>query len=286
MDHGTGTARQTRLMRSGLDAAVDVARGLGFGAGEPVLIQETNNTVVWLAPHPVIAKVATRAESAEDLIREHQVATALDRLGAPVGAPVKGFSPIQHQSTGFVVTLWQRLPHDPDAEASAREVGRSLSSVHEALSRCGVPLPSFQAGIERARRALADDRQISTLSQDDRTFLRDAFDALMDELAVHSFEQRALHGEPHDGNYLLTDAGLRWIDFESACWGPVEWDLAFVASEACEAFPGVDRDLLQLLRTLNSAHVATWCWSRYQLPEMRWRAQRHLNVVQMWRTPR
>jgi len=189
-----------------------VARRLGFRATEPALIQETNNTVVWLGPDPVIAKV------------------------------------------------------------------------HAALLRCGVALPSFQAGLERARRALSDDRQMSALRETDRTLLRRAFAALTDALASRDFSERPLHGEPHDGNYLLTQPGLRWIDFEAACRGPVEWDLAVLSSDVCAAFPDVDLELLELLRILNSARVATWCWSRYQLPEMRWHERHHLSVVRRsWR---
>ena len=40
-------------------------------------------------------------------------------------------------------------------------------------------------------------------------------------------------------------------------------------------FPEADTRLLNLLRTLNSARVATWCWIRADVPEMR-RLARHL----------
>ncbi len=75
--------------------------------------------------------------------------------------------------------------------------------------------------------------------------------------------------------------GLRWIwiDLEGACRGPQEWDLAFLSADACTQFPDIDHELLKLLRTLNSARVATWCWARYQHPDMRWHAHHHLEVV-------
>lgn len=37
-------------MKPAFHAAVDVAEGLGLIVGEPALIQETNNTVLWLQP--------------------------------------------------------------------------------------------------------------------------------------------------------------------------------------------------------------------------------------------
>jgi hypothetical protein len=44
--------------------AVESGRHIGLTISDPVLVQETNNTVVWLYPEPVIAKVATRREAA------------------------------------------------------------------------------------------------------------------------------------------------------------------------------------------------------------------------------
>jgi Ser/Thr protein kinase RdoA (MazF antagonist) len=272
-------------MTPGSRAAVDVAEQLGFAVEEPVLIQETNNTVVWLRPHAVIAKVATRPESIDGLLLEHGVASALDRLGAPVAAPLPEVSPVRHPHTGFVVTLWQRLDHDPNPQPSGSTVGRSLRSLHDALSACDVELPNFRDGLERTRRALFDDRRISALRSADRTFLRTAFEALVADVEKRTLTERALHGEPHDSNFLLTSAGLRWIDFEATCRGPLEWDLAFLGADACTQFRDVDNELLNLLRTLNSARVATWCWVRYQYPDMRWHAHHHLEVVrQNWPT--
>lgn len=266
-------------MTPGCRAAVAVAKQLGFDVDEPVLVQETNNTVVWLRPHAVIAKVATRPEGVEGLLLEHRVASALDRLGASVAAPLPEVSPVRHPDTGFVVTLWQRLDHDPNPQPSGSTVGRSLRTLHDALSACDVELPNFRDGLERARRALSDDCRISALRSADRTFLRTAFESLVADVEGRTLTERALHGEPHDGNFLVTRAGLRWIDFEATCRGPLEWDLAFLAADACTQFPNVDNELLNLLRTLNSARVATWCWDRYQHPDMRWHAHHHLEVV-------
>lgn len=258
---------------------MDVFAELGHRINAPKVIQETHNTVVWLRPHPVIAKVATRRDDAVDLVREHRVVTVLDRLGADVAPAIPGVVPMRHSPSGYLITLWRRLEHDPDAATPAELVGASLADLHIALSRCEVELPSFRAGLHRARRALSDDGLMRALSAPDRAFLRAAFDSLMAELDRHRVVNRNLHGEPHDGNRLCTPLGLRWIDFEAACRGPLEWDLAFMAEEACAAFPQVDFELLALLRALNSARVATWCWLRARFPEMRWHGQHHLAVV-------
>lgn len=198
--------------------------------------------------------------------------------------PLPGVFPLRHPATGFVVTLWRRLVHDANAQAAGPGVGRSLICLHEALSVCGVLLPSFRVGLEGARGALADDRRVAALSPANRAFLRAAFDDLLAELADRTLTERALHGEPHDGNRLLTPSGLRWIDFEAACCGPLEWDLAFLPADARGAFGEVDLELLELLQTLNSARVATWCWIQARFPQMRWHGEHHLEAVRMrWR---
>ncbi|MHB8498754.1 MAG: hypothetical protein ACYDES_12360 [Acidimicrobiales bacterium] len=71
-------------MTLGLSAALEVGLQLGVDSDDPLVLQESNNTVVWLRPHPVIAKVGTRADGAEGIVREHEVATALCSVGAPV----------------------------------------------------------------------------------------------------------------------------------------------------------------------------------------------------------
>jgi Ser/Thr protein kinase RdoA (MazF antagonist) len=263
----------------GRRAAIDVANQLGLILDEPLLIQETNHTVVWLRPFPIIVKVGTRGDSAEALIREHDVASALAVRGAPIAPPLPGVGTMRDRETGLVVTLWSRLDHDPNAQADGPIVGQSLSRIHEALDGCDVALPSFRDGLERTRIALFDDLRITALSPVDRAFLRAAFTDLMSRLDERTFPEQPLHGEPHVGNYLLTPTWLRWIDFEDACRGPVEWDLAFLPADGVATFKDVDVDLLALLQTLNSARVATWCWVQARFPEMRRHGEHHLALV-------
>jgi hypothetical protein len=270
----------------GYRAAVEVAEELGLTLDRPLLIQETNNTVVWLRPYPIIAKVGIHFYSADTLVREHDVASALAETEAPIARPFPGTAPVRHSETGFIVTLWNRLDHDPDAEADGPAVGRSLAKIHEALEHCDVALPSFRSGLEHARGALFDDFSVAAADPDDREFLRAAFTDLFGQVDDHTFTAQALHGEPHTNNYLVTARGIRWIDFEDACRGPLEWDLAFLPIDGVAVFQDVDPDLLALLQTLNSARVVTWCWVQDRFPEMRHHGEHHLAVVRKrWPNP-
>jgi hypothetical protein len=259
-------------------AAERVASRLGYRANDPLVIQETNNTVVWLRPHAVIAKVGTRQHSAASLSREHAVAASLPP-DAPIARPISGIEPALDEESGFVVTLWERLENDLRAVLDPRDIAGSLRELHAALRRYRGELPSFLVGVDFAREVLANDEAMEALDEGDRSFLRAAFDQLRDAARRYEYIDLPLHGEPHDRNLLLTPAGPRWIDLEAVCSGPLEWDLAFLPEPAVEAFPEVDVHLLQLLRALNSARVATWCWSRPQFPELRWHAEFHLDRV-------
>ncbi len=144
---------------------------------------------------------------------------------------------------------------------------------------CGVDLPDFREDLRLARAALEDDSNLVALASADRDLLRQVFDTLLPDLHAREFRGRPLHGEPHDGNRLVTADGIRWIDFEKSCRGPLEWDLAFLPGEACEGFGDIDEALLDLLSLLNSARVATWCWVQARFPEMRWHGEHHLAIV-------
>jgi thiamine kinase-like enzyme len=72
--------------------------------------------------------------------------------------------------------------------------------------------------------------------------------------------EQLLHGEPHPGNVLSTQDGLMFVDLETCCRGPVEFDLAHAPEEVGEHYPGVDRDLLRQCRILVLAMITTWRW--------------------------
>ena len=74
--------------------------------------------------------------------------------------------------------------------------------------------------------------------------------------------EQLLHGEPHPGNVLTTKNGLLFIDLETCCRGPVEFDLAHAPEEVGEHYPGINQDLLRECRILVLAMITTWRWDR------------------------
>lgn len=84
---------------------------------------------------------------------------------------------------------------------------------------------------------------------------------MFEELHAFHFVVHPLHGEPHfDGNVLRTAEGPVFIDFEAACTGPKEWDLAALPREVATFYPPINTALLEVLELTRSLCVATWCW--------------------------
>ena len=68
----------------------------------------------------------------------------------------------------------------------------------------------------------------------------------------------------------MTEEGVRFIDFETACVGPLEWDLAHVTDEAVSAYPAShDPRVLELCRVVVSVKTAARCWARCEHADLR-----------------
>jgi Ser/Thr protein kinase RdoA (MazF antagonist) len=275
----TSTTEQRVREPEAVDAARRVGARFRYTSEEPVLIQETNNSVVWLRPHAVIAKVGKWTDSEVALIKEHAVASALTAVGAPVASPIAAIGPTHDRATGFIVTLWERLETANGLRATPEEIAGSLRELHAGLARYGGDLPAFEAALDLAEAALWDDHVMQALPADDRTLLRRAFERRRAEVRTRGYREQPIHGEPHEGNLLLTERGLRWIDLEETSVGPLEWDLAFLPDQVSGLFPEADAELLAILRTLNSAVVATWCFARSEFADMRRHGEHHLKRV-------
>jgi hypothetical protein len=134
--------------------------------------------------------------------------------------------------------------------------------------------------VAAAESLLTNRDQTPALLDADRTLLVETLrDARQAGLGRMTGEQ-LLHGEPHPGNLLDTSEGLLFIDLETCCHGPLEFDLAHVPEDVSLRYPGLSPVLLQDCRRLVLAMVAAWRWDvRDEFPNGRRHGQHILRLL-------
>jgi Ser/Thr protein kinase RdoA (MazF antagonist) len=153
---------------------------------------------------------------------------------------------------------------------SPADYANALERLHAGMRKLDVPTPHFTDRVESAQQLVASRDHTPALADADRELLSNALRRLRRAIDERRPAEQLLHGEPHPGNVLATKNGLLFIDLETCCRGPVEFDLAHAPEEVSEHYPGVDRDLLRECRILVLAMIATWRWDRGdQLPNGR-----------------
>nr|MDQ3822129.1 hypothetical protein [Actinomycetota bacterium] len=262
-----------------LSAAVEAAARHGLESPSPRILADWNDTIVHLAPHAVVARVATSWvawDKEATYRREIAVAAHASARGGPLVRPSALLAPGPHRARGHVLAFWELLTPEAEAEVEAAEAGRALRAFHEAVADFDEPLPRLDARLERATAAA---KALRNVERPDRALLASMV-ARGRKALRRAGTRHVLHGGPHLSNLLPTAEGPRWIDFDTVCRGPLEWDVAHLPPDAAAAFPEVDPELLAVCRPLVSAEVATWCWHSFgRAPEVDEAARFHLERV-------
>ena len=171
-------------------------------------------------------------------------------------------APRVYERDGFVVTLWTYYePATPRAVSPADYAG-ALARLHAGMRTLAIPTPHFMDRVAQAQQLVASRDHTPALADADRDLLGDTLRSLRRAIGERGAAEHLLHGEPHPGNVLATKDGLRFIDFETCCRGPVEFDLAHAPEAVGEHYPGVNHDLLRACRILVLAMITTWRWDR------------------------
>ncbi len=260
-------------------AAKALATRLGLGVVEPQALKLAHHTTVKLAPLPIVARILSGEPAAGPrMASEVALARRLADAGAPVVSPTRDPPPGPHREGDSVVTLWDFVDHRrADETKDALAAAEALKAVHAAMAALEDALPPFTDGLAACADRLADRAAMAALAEPDRGFLDDRLQALRDELGTPDAGRRPLHGDTHLGNVLMTPRGALWCDLETACRGPLEWDLVQLPAAARRVFGPVDERLLERLSELRSVTVAVWCWADAgRSPEVREAAEHHL----------
>jgi aminoglycoside phosphotransferase (APT) family kinase protein len=241
-------------------AARSIASALGLKVDDATVAHNSNKLTVRLAPCGVLARVAPLAH--QNLQFEIELAGRLAEIGSPVAALAPGLEPRVHARDGFAVTLWTYYEPAPPSDISPADYAGALARLHAGLRALDVPSPHFTDRVAEAQHLVASCDLTPALGEADRALLAGALQELRQAVGRRAAPGQLLHGEPHPGNLLVTAGGPRFIDFETCCRGPVEFDLAHAPEAVGARYPGADQALLSDCRGLVLAMVAAWRWDR------------------------
>ncbi|MGA5763599.1 phosphotransferase enzyme family protein [Nonomuraea bangladeshensis] len=260
---------QASEIRRAVAAAMAIASPLGLTADDAVVLHDSNKLTLRLLPCDVVARVAPVAQQVARF--EVELAQRLAESGCPVAALDPRVEPRVHERDGFVVTLWTYYAPASSREVSPAEYAKALERLHAGMREVDVPVPHFMDRVEQAQRLVASRDLTPELADADRELLGDTLRSLRRVIGERGGGgEQLLHGEPHPGNVLSTENGLLFIDLETCCRGPVEFDLAHAPEDVGHHYAGVSPDLLRECRTLVLAIIATWRWEPGdQLPDGR-----------------
>ena len=249
-------------------AAMSTVSSLGLTVDDAIVLHDSNKLTLRLLPCDVLARVAAAADQAAQF--EIELAQRLAESGCPVAALEPRADPRVYERDGFVVTLWTYYEPATPREVSPADYASALKRLHAGMRRLDIPAPHFTDRVEQAQRLVASRERTPALADMDRELLGDTLRRLRRVIAGRGAAEQLLHGEPHPGNVLTTKNGLLFIDLETCCRGPVEFDLAHAPEEVSGHYPGVNQDLLRACRILVLAMITTWRWDRDdQLPNGR-----------------
>ncbi len=248
-------------LRRAVAAAMSIAASVALTVEDAVVLQNSNKLTLRLLPCDVLARVAPAVDQVVARA-EIELAQRLAAFGSPVAALEPRVEPRVHEQGEFVVTLWTYYEPTTPREIAPAAYADALTGLHAGMRALDVPSPHFTDRVEQARQLLADPDRSPALADGDRELLDNTLRGLRRAVGRRGAAEQLLHGEPHPGNVLTTREGLLFIDFETFCRGPVEFDLAHAPEEVGEHYPDVDRGLLRECRVLVLAMNTTWRWDR------------------------
>ena len=241
-----------------VDAAKSLASALGLRVDDAMVLNNSNKLAVRLAPCEVFARVAPLAH--QDLRFEVELARRLAETESPVAALEPRVEPRVYEHDGFAVTLWTYYEPVTPPDVSPADYASALERLHAGMRKLKVASPHFTDRVAEAQQLVASRDLTPALTDADRELLIAALRERRRAIRDRAAPEQLVHGEPHPSNVLATHNGPLFIDFETCCRGPVEFDLAHVPEAVCEYYPDVDQELLRDCRGLVLAMVAVWRW--------------------------
>jgi hypothetical protein len=246
------------LVSRAIAAVTSLAGALDLQVNDAVVIHNSNKLALHLLPCDVFARIGLVGQGVAAL--EVRVAQLLAAVEGPVAALDPRIEPRVYEVDGFAVTFWTFYKAvAPDRDTTA-DYAEALHRLHAGMRSVEIEAPHFTERTAAAEQLVTNRNETPALAEGDRHLLLSTLHSALQEVRRRGAAEQPLHGEPHPGNLLRTKGGLLFIDFETCCRGPIEFDVAHVPDEVSARYPDVDQVLLKECRRLVLAMVAAWRW--------------------------
>jgi hypothetical protein len=239
-------------------AAMSITAALHLAVDNAVVLHNSNKLALRLLPCDVFARVAHVGQQVAQF--EIDLAQRLAETESPVARLEPRVEPRVYERDGFAITLWTFYDCVTPQELAPPDYANALARLHAGMATLDVATPHFTDRVVEAQQLVGSRDLTPALANADRELLSATLRSLRRAIGDRGAAEQLLHGEPHPGNVLGTESGLRFIDLETCCRGPVEFDLAHVPAEVSARYPDVDQELLRECRHLVLAMVAAWRW--------------------------
>jgi hypothetical protein len=237
---------------------MSTASALDLTVEDAKVLHNSNKLALRLLPCDVLARVAHVGHEVANF--EVDLAQRLADTESPVAALEPRVEPRVYERDSFAVTFWTYYGPVTPREVSPADYANALERLHDGMRRLDVATPHFMDRVADAQQLVASRDHTPALADEDRKLLSSTLRSLRRAIGHSGAAEQLLHGEPHPGNVLSTQNGLLFIDLETCCHGPVEFDLAHAPQEVSEHYPGADQELVRECRQLVLAMVAAWRW--------------------------
>ncbi len=238
-------------------AAISTASALGLESTDAIVLHNSNRIALRLMPSDVVARVVPMVYQASAEF-EVEVAGRLAETDSPVAALEPRVEPRVYVRDGFAMNMWPY--YESTGELPPADYAHALHQLHAGMRRVDVATQHFTDRVAEAQRIVESRERSPEHADADRELLSNTLRSLARTICDRGAAEQLLHGEPHAGNVLNTKNGPLFIDLETCCRGPVEFDLAHVPEAVSEYYAGADKELLGMSRGLVLAMVAAWRW--------------------------
>jgi thiamine kinase-like enzyme len=214
--------------------------------------------------------------------REIELCRFLSEHDAPVTRPSHQPEPGPYEMEDWLLSYWNKEDeiHENSENRNILKIGEALSNCHQAMVNYPGSLPDFREKLKSCFNLLQIELVHGPLPVQDFEFLHRTYVLLEGRLNGIRYREQPLHGDCHLGNVIKTPRGYLWTDFETACRGPLEWDLAFLPEGIIPV--AVDAELQYLLKNFCSWCTAVWSWAAYdRSEEKRIAAHHHLQQLKI-----